>query len=857
MEEQNQGQVPNIDTMPQNTHHESIPETLGSKKPNLKLIIPIVVVVLLLAGGAAAFFTDLRYKLPFFGPDKSELVALMYQNLSELDGVDFSINYNVNIGDRDADAPKPSEKDEEKDEEIVDLPTDSLLGGISFDDMWGPFEEMIPKDFRAEITFSGSGFSLSQREEGKTALPDVALGLTGNGKFGSMTMSVDMEGRAVGDAFYYKVSEFPMMDITKGHLDEWIKTSPESGYIAEIVPEYDDKQKEIVDNFRKFITQTQEHEVLEFIPTSRKVEVDNKKVIIFDVNINAANIPTWIEAARQIALESSGENELPFFKSYEEPLSDEEKEEMVVKINKALGNIKIEAGLNRSSGDLMYLKVAARMIPPAESEKFADQQFNSTLTLELWNHNGPSRVEAPENFVDQEDIEREELGFNEEDYNDYKQTQRVISIREKLAKYYREHKSFPEDLSEITRLGVDRNTGEDYEYSVSDNNYKLVYVMNTGPKEKEENDDPFGNAYLGYGRGEISLGLDNVFTWQYRWHEGANTADRFSPIADGYKKSTTHVVDDAQYVDQDVRLAYHQSVIIKSTQDALDKFFTAQKMYPNNLEDLGEESSSRYYYNSSWVNGYVCENIIKNTDCDYMVSDDGQSYQLKADFRMSATDSTLEFQNFRSISGFDKGENSFIKGDEYAEDIVEGEDIVDGDITISPMNGDDWFRGDKNASVTIVEFSDIDCPFCSRFHTTMNQVMENYDGQVNWVYRHFPLTSLHPEAIKKAEAAECVGELGDNNKFWEFLDLLYENTTEKVADLSDIASGTDIDADDFQTCLDSGRYTSKVQGHVSQAQAAGGRGTPHSIIISGDTITPIQGAQPYESVKSLLDTILQ
>ena len=67
MEEQNQGQVPNIDTMPQNTHHESIPETLGSKKPNLKLIIPIVVVVLLLAGGAAAFFTDLRYKLPFFG----------------------------------------------------------------------------------------------------------------------------------------------------------------------------------------------------------------------------------------------------------------------------------------------------------------------------------------------------------------------------------------------------------------------------------------------------------------------------------------------------------------------------------------------------------------------------------------------------------------------------------------------------------------------------------------------------------------------------------------------------------------------------------------------------------------------
>ena len=166
-------------------------------------------------------------------------------------------------------------------------------------------------------------------------------------------------------------------------------------------------------------------------------------------------------------------------------------------------------------------------------------------------------------------------------------------------------------------------------------------------------------------------------------------------------------------------------------------------------------------------------------------------------------------------------------------------------IAVEGLSDDDWFRGDENAPITIVEFSDIDCPYCNRFHTTMKQIMNDYDGDVNWTHRHFPLPSLHPEAAKKAEAAECVGELGGNDKFWEFLDMLYEDTTEKLADLANIASSIGVNSVQFQECLDSDKYTSKVQGHSSQAQAAGGRGTPHSVIIMGDTTIPVQGAQPY------------
>ena len=97
-------------------------------------------------------------------------------------------------------------------------------------------------------------------------------------------------------------------------------------------------------------------------------------------------------------------------------------------------------------------------------------------------------------------------------------------------------------------------------------------------------------------------------------------------------------------------------------------------------------------------------------------------------------------------------------------------------INISGYNKDtDWLRGAEDAKITIVEFSDIDCPFCKRFHTTMKQVMTDYDGQVNWVYRHFPLTSLHPDAAKKAAAAECAGNIAGSEKFWQFVDSLSVN----------------------------------------------------------------------------------
>jgi len=188
--------------------------------------------------------------------------------------------------------------------------------------------------------------------------------------------------------------------------------------------------------------------------------------------------------------------------------------------------------------------------------------------------------------------------------------------------------------------------------------------------------------------------------------------------------------------------------------------------------------------------------------------------------------------------------------------VVNQGDTAAGAINLVPVEKDEWTRGNKNAKVSIVEYSDIDCPFCQSYHATMQQVIADYGDDVNWVYRHFPLTSLHPEAAKKAEAAECVGELGGNDKFWEFLDKLFADTTEKVADLPTIASSIGINAQRFTECLDNGKYASKVQQQYQEAQAAGGRGTPYSIIVAGDTKIPINGALPYATVKTQLDSVL-
>ena len=176
---------------------------------------------------------------------------------------------------------------------------------------------------------------------------------------------------------------------------------------------------------------------------------------------------------------------------------------------------------------------------------------------------------------------------------------------------------------------------------------------------------------------------------------------------------------------------------------------------------------------------------------------------------------------------------------------------------------EDHIRGSLDASIFIIEYSDTECPFCKRFHSTMQQVMDEYgeSGEIAWVYRHFPIPQLHKKAETEAEATECVAELGGNLAFWSYVDRIYEVTPSNdgldLALLPQFAEDIGINRAEFEECLESGRHSDRIKKDRDEAIATGGRGTPHSLVVVGDTILPIAGAQPFEVVKDIIEEALE
>lgn len=184
------------------------------------------------------------------------------------------------------------------------------------------------------------------------------------------------------------------------------------------------------------------------------------------------------------------------------------------------------------------------------------------------------------------------------------------------------------------------------------------------------------------------------------------------------------------------------------------------------------------------------------------------------------------------------------------------------DITFRPIGPDDHIRGDPNAPIALIEYSDTECPFCKRVHPTLQQLVQEYDGKVKWVYRHFPLDQLHSKARKEAEATECANELGGNDAFWAYVDKLFEVTPSNdgldPAQLPKIAEDVGLERAKFEACLSSGKYAQHVADDLADAQAAGGNGTPYSIVIGKDGTTyPISGAQPYTQFTTVVEQALR
>lgn len=183
---------------------------------------------------------------------------------------------------------------------------------------------------------------------------------------------------------------------------------------------------------------------------------------------------------------------------------------------------------------------------------------------------------------------------------------------------------------------------------------------------------------------------------------------------------------------------------------------------------------------------------------------------------------------------------------------------------IRPVTPNDHLIGNPTAPVMVVEYGDIDSEFTKKFNSIMEQLMVEYapGGKVAWVFRHFPIIALHPNAASHASAAECISSLAGPESFWRFLDAVAAQAPGanqfNPKDYPTLLLGLGVSKDAFALCVSKGTFEQHVQDDYTNAILAGATGSPHIIlVIKGQRPVPISGALPYTSMKKVIDEALK
>jgi protein-disulfide isomerase len=178
---------------------------------------------------------------------------------------------------------------------------------------------------------------------------------------------------------------------------------------------------------------------------------------------------------------------------------------------------------------------------------------------------------------------------------------------------------------------------------------------------------------------------------------------------------------------------------------------------------------------------------------------------------------------------------------------------------ISPITNKDHIRGDyKTAQLTLVEYSDLQCPYCGQFHPVMEKLKADYGDKVAWVYRQFPLSQIHPQALPAALASECVAAAKGNDAFWRFADSIFKDQKDiGTEQFHLLAQQEGISPAALDACI-AKNNTAPIEASFNEAVAAGGNGTPFTVILdkSGKTVATFPGSMPYASAKAQIDALL-
>lgn len=171
----------------------------------------------------------------------------------------------------------------------------------------------------------------------------------------------------------------------------------------------------------------------------------------------------------------------------------------------------------------------------------------------------------------------------------------------------------------------------------------------------------------------------------------------------------------------------------------------------------------------------------------------------------------------------------------------------------------DHVKGSLDADIILLEYSDLQCPFCQSFHSVIEQAVNDYNGKVAWVYRHLPLETIHPQALPAALAAECVNEFAGKDAFWKFVDEVFADQDNNITDdgLKKVATSLGVSEKDYSECIVSNRHNNTVQRQAGEGEEAGVTGTPATFVINKKgEMWLIPGSTSIDSLKQTIEEAL-
>jgi protein-disulfide isomerase len=176
---------------------------------------------------------------------------------------------------------------------------------------------------------------------------------------------------------------------------------------------------------------------------------------------------------------------------------------------------------------------------------------------------------------------------------------------------------------------------------------------------------------------------------------------------------------------------------------------------------------------------------------------------------------------------------------------------------VDPLNDTDLVLGDKDAPINLFIYTDFECPYCSKVHPTVISLIEKNQDQLNLIYRHLPLNSIHPKAETFAQAVECARKYGSDQAAWDLIEEIFADQTVAIDEIANLVTPLGLSSSSIQNCIDSEETMDIVQWGLNSASAAGITGTPGGILYNNQTGDSrlVPGAVPEAQFQSLLDEI--